>query len=159
MTYEEIVGYVQEKAAKADVSKCGQAAVQIDITGEGEGAFYVAVKEGKLEVAPYEYFDHNAKVVADGNDFVAFLNGKKEASVLTVYGDQAAAEIVKLIADKAPVKKAAKAAEKKAEPAKKAEAKTAEKKAEPAKKVEAKAAEKKAEPAKKAAAKPAAKKK
>ena len=185
MTYEEIVGYVQKKAAKADAKKFGAVAVQIDITGEGEGAFYVEAKDGKFDVQPYEYFDHNAKVVADGNDFIAFLNGKKDADVLTIVGDAAAAEIVKSFAEKkaekAPAKKAAaKPAEKaekkevkKAEP-KKAAAKPAEKKeevkkAEPAKaevkKAEAKPAEKKAEkapaekaPAKKAAAKPAAKK-
>ena len=68
MTYEEIVGYVKKKAAKADAKNFGPVAVQIDITGEGEGAFYVAVSDGKVDVQPYEYFDHNAKVVADGND-------------------------------------------------------------------------------------------
>ena len=187
MTYEEIVGYVKKKAAKADAKNFGPVAVQIDITGEGEGAFYVAVSDGKVDVQPYEYFDHNAKVIADGNDFVAFLDGKKGAEVLTVAGDEGAVAIVKSFAaaEKAPAKKAAAkpAAEKKAAPAKKAEpkkaaAKPAEKKeevkkeevkkAEPAKaevkKAEAKpAAEKKASPAKKAepkkaAAKPAAKK-
>ena len=187
MTYEEIVGYVKKKAAKADAKNFGPVAVQIDITGEGEGAFYVAVSDGKVDVQPYEYFDHNAKVIADGNDFVAFLDGKKGAEVLTVAGDEGAVAIVKSFAaaEKAPAKKAVAkpAAEKKAAPAKKAEpkkaaAKPAEKKeevkkeevkkAEPAKaevkKAEAKpAAEKKAAPAKKAepkkaAAKPAAKK-
>ena len=182
MTYEEIVGYVKKKAAKADAKNFAPVAVQIDITGEGEGAFYVAVADGKVDVQPYEYFDHNAKVIADGNDFVAFLDGKKGAEVLTVAGDEGAVAIVKSFAaaEKAPAKKAAAkpAAEKKAAPAKKAEpkkaaAKPAEKKeevkkAEPAKaevkKAEAKpAAEKKAASAKKAepkkaAAKPAAKK-
>ena len=171
MTYEEIVGYVKKKAAKADAKNFGPVAVQIDITGEGEGASYVAVSDGKVDVQPYEYFDHNAKVIADGNDFVAFLDGKKGAEVLTVAGDEGAVEIVKSFAaaEKAPAKKAEpkKAAAKPAE--KKEEVKKEEvKKAEPAKaevkKAEAKpAAEKKAAPAKKAepkkaAAKPAAKK-
>ncbi len=187
MTYEEIVGYVKKKAAKADAKNFGPVAVQIDITGEGEGAFYVAVSDGKVDVQPYEYFDHNAKVIADGNDFVAFLDGKKGAEVLTVAGDEGAVAIVKSFAaaEKAPAKKAAAkpVAEKKAAPAKKAEpkkaaAKPAEKKeevkkeevkkeeakkAEPAKAEAKPAAEKKAAPAKKAepkkaAAKPAAKK-
>ena len=86
MTYEEIVGYVKKKAAKADAKAAGQVAVQIDITGEGEGAFYVAAVDGKFDVQPYEYYDYNAKVVADGNDFVAFLDGKKGAEVLSVEG-------------------------------------------------------------------------
>ena len=131
MTYEEIVGYVKKKAAKADAKSFAPVAVQIDITGEGEGAFYVAVADGKVDVQPYEYFDHNAKVIVDGNDFVAFLDGKKGAEVLTVAGDEGDVAIVKSFAaaEKAPAKKAAAkpAAEKKA-PAKKAEPKkTAEK--------------------------------
>ena len=160
MTYEEIVSYVSKKATKLKAK--GEAAVQVDITGEGEGAFYVAVKEGKIEVAPYEYFDHDAKVIADGNDFIAYLDGKADANVLEIQGDAEKAAIIKELVSKAPAKAAAKPAEKKAAPAK-AAAKPAEKKAEPAKEAEKKAepakeAEKKAEPAKAAAKKPAAKK-
>ena len=171
MTYEEIVSYVSKKATKLKAKS--EAAVQVDITGEGEGAFYVAVKEGKVEVAPYEYFDHDAKVVADGNDFIAYLDGKADDSVLNIIGDVEKAAVIKELVSKpaakaaekkAPAKAAAKPAEKKA-PAK-AAAKPAEKKAEPVKAAEKKAEpvkeapkaeEKKAEPAK-AAAKPAAKK-
>ena len=178
MTYEEIVSYVSKKATKLKAKS--EAAVQVDITGEGEGAFYVAVKEGKIEVAPYEYFDHDAKVVADGNEFVAYLDGKADESVITVIGDAEKAAIIKELVSKPAAKAAAKPAEKKAAPAKaaakpaekkaapaKAAAKPAEKKAEPAKEAAkpaekkaepAKAAEKKAEPAKAAAKKPAAKK-
>ncbi|MBQ9866749.1 MAG: SCP2 sterol-binding domain-containing protein [Lachnospiraceae bacterium] len=174
MTYEEIVSYVSKKATKLKAK--GEAAVQVDITGEGEGAFYVAIKEGKIEVAPYEYFDHDAKVIADGNDFIAYLDGKADANVLEIQGDAEKAAIIKELVSKAPAKAAAKPAEKKAAPAKaaakpaekkaapaKAAAKPVEKKAEPAKEAEKKAepakeAEKKAEPAKAAAKKPAAKK-
>ena len=173
MTYEEIVSYVSKKATKLKAK--GEAAVQVDITGEGEGAFYVAVKEGKIEVAPYEYFDHDAKVIADGNDFIAYLDGKADANVLEIQGDADKAAIIKELVSKPAAKAAAKPAEKKAAPAKatakpaekkaapaKAAAKpvekTVEKKAEPAKAAEpVKAAEKKAEPAK-AAAKPVEKK-
>ena len=154
MTYEEIVSYVSKKATKLKAKS--EAAVQVDITGEGEGAFYVAVKEGKIEVAPYEYFDHDAKVVADGNEFIAYLDGKADESVLSIIGDVEKAAIIKELVSKAPAKAAAKpAAEKKAAPAK-AAAKPAEKKAAPAK-AAAKPAEKKAEPVK-AAEKPVEKK-
>ena len=158
MTYEEIVSYVSKKATKLKAK--GEAAVQVDITGEGEGAFYVAVKEGKIEVAPYEYFDHDAKVIADGNDFIAYLDGKADANVLEIQGDADKAAIIKELVSKPAAKAAAKPAEKKAAPAK-AAAKPAEKKAEPAKAAEPvkaaeKPVEKKAEPAK--AAKPVEKK-
>ena len=155
MTYEEIVSYVSKKATKLKAKS--EAAVQVDITGEGEGAFYVAVKEGKIEVAPYEYFDHDAKVVADGNEFIAYLDGKADESVLSIIGDVEKAAIIKELVSKAPAKAAAKpAAEKKAAPAKAAAKPAAEKKAAPAK-AAAKPAEKKAEPVK-AAEKPVEKK-
>ena len=168
MTYEEIVGYVQKKAAKADVKKLDSVAIQVDIIGEGEGAFYVAINDGKIQVEPYEYFDHDAKLVTSAEDLKAILEGKEDAcealnsGKIRIEGDQSKIAVFAKLAvkkeaakpaeKKAEPKKAAKPAEKKAEPAK--AAKPAEKKAEPAK--AAKPAEKKAEPAK--AAKPAAKK-
>ena len=46
---------------KADVSGIGEhLAFQFDITGEGQGTFYAEVKEGKLYVEPYEYYDRDA---------------------------------------------------------------------------------------------------
>ena len=52
MTYEEIVSYVSKKATKLKAK--GEAAVQVDITGEGEGAFYVQTKDGKQMEAHYD---------------------------------------------------------------------------------------------------------
>ena len=112
MTYEEIVAYVQKKAAKADVKGVENVAVQIDITGEGHGAFYVAVMGGKIDVQPYEYNDRDAKVVAEADKLIAFLDGKGDESAFTVEGDAAKALVLK--------KLVAKTAAKKAEPAKKA---------------------------------------
>ena len=45
----------------ADVSDIQEhLAYQFNITGEAEGIFYAEVKEGKLYVEPYEYFDRDA---------------------------------------------------------------------------------------------------
>lgn len=42
MTYEEIVAYTKSKMAEVDISGYkGHLAAQVNITGEGEGAFYV----------------------------------------------------------------------------------------------------------------------
>ena len=160
MTYEKIVSAVKKAIGKKDVSKMADVAVQVDIIGEGEGAFYVAVKEGKVEVAPYEYYDYTAKYVVTADELRDVVNGKVAAdSVGSVEGDAAALAV--LAGAKAPAKKAAAKAPAKKAPAKKAPAKKAAAKA-PAKKAEVKkeapkAAEKKAE-APKAAAKAPAKK-
>ena len=171
MTYEEIVAYTKKVVAAADLKAYkGHLAAQINITGEGEGAFYIELNDGAAAVEPYEYFDRDVILQSTVNVFTDILDGKKypqealDNNELTVIGDaEKALELVEILkkkpaAKKTPAKKAeAKPAAKKA-PAKKAEAKPAAKKAEPAKKAEAKPAAKKAEPAKKAEAKPVAKK-
>ena len=182
MTYEEIVAYTKNVVAAADLKAYkGHLAAQINITGEGEGAFYIELNDGTAAVEPYEYFDRDVILQSTVGVFADILDGKKypqealDNNELAVIGDaEKALELVEILkkkpaAKKAPAKKAeakpaakkapAKKAEaKKAEPVKKAEAKPAAKKAEPVKKAEAKPAAKKAEPVKKAEAKPAAKK-
>lgn len=165
MTYEKIVSAVKKAIGKKDVSKMADVAVQVDIIGEGEGAFYVAVKEGKVEVAPYEYYDYTAKYVVTADELMDVVSGKVAAdSVGTVEGDAAALAVLagakapaKKAAAKAPAKKAAAKAPAKKAPAKKAAAPKAPAKKAEVKKEAPKAAEKKAE-APKAAAKAPAKK-
>ena len=165
MTYEEIVAYTKNVVAAADLKAYkGHLAAQINITGEGEGAFYIELNDGTAAVEPYEYFDRDVILQSTVGVFADILDGKKypqealDNNELAVIGDaEKALELVEILkkkpaAKKAPAKKAeAKPAAKKA-PAKKEEAKPA------AKKAEAKPAAKKAEPVKKAEAKPAAKK-
>ena len=160
MTYEKIVDYVQKKMAKVDAADTENLAVQVDVTGEGEGAFYIAVCDGKLDVEPYEYYDHDAKIVVDSSDLLDIVDWKLDAAKAFNEGKiRVEGNVEKFISIKAlfpaaaPAKKAAaKPAAKKA-PAKKAPAKKAE-----VKKTEEKKEEPKKEAAPKAAAKPAAKK-
>lgn len=61
MTYAEMFARVKTELMIADVSNIEEhLAYQFNITGEAEGIFYVEVKEGKLSVEPYEYFDRDA---------------------------------------------------------------------------------------------------
>ncbi|MBO6215099.1 MAG: SCP2 sterol-binding domain-containing protein [Lachnospiraceae bacterium] len=60
MTYEEMVKVVKENAAKVSQEDItGHIAVQFNIEGEAEGAFYVEFNSGKITVEPYEYFDRD----------------------------------------------------------------------------------------------------
>jgi hypothetical protein len=156
MTYEEIVSYVKKAIGKKNVSKINEhIAVQVDVTGEGEGAFYIEIKDGALNIDSYEYYDHDAKLIIAGNDLVDLVDGKMDAvkayseGVFAVEGNlEKLTTLVDAVAKKAPAKKAATKTEAKA-PAKKAATKAPAKKA--ATKTEAKA------PAKKAPAKTEAK--
>ncbi|MBQ8613504.1 MAG: SCP2 sterol-binding domain-containing protein [Ruminiclostridium sp.] len=77
MTYEEIFTKSKELIMKSDVSKVdGHLAVQIDIEGEGEGAFYIELKDRELHVEPYEYYDNDCKFIISGENFLKMADGK-----------------------------------------------------------------------------------
>ena len=131
MTYEEIVEKVREAYSNAEASTVNEhAAIQFNIQGEGEGAFYLEIKEGKIVVQPFEYFDRDATVftsaatlqeIAENKlDVVeAFTTGK-----LHIEGNLGKAALLQNVTFKAPEQKVE---EKKAEekPAAKAAAKPA----------------------------------
>lgn len=94
MTYEEIVAKVKKEFGSADVSKYeGHLALQINITGEGSGAFYAEINDGQLFIEPFDYKDNDAMLTASGDDIVNILSGKLgameafEAGRITVEGD------------------------------------------------------------------------
>ena len=62
MTYLELVNEIKEKFKDADVSEIQEhLAYQFNIEDkDAGGAFYVEVKDGKLYVEPYEYYDRDA---------------------------------------------------------------------------------------------------
>lgn len=127
MTYEEIVAKAKEELGSADVSNYeGHLALQINITGEGHGAFYAEIREGKLYIEPFEYYDNDAVLTADGSDIISLFSGALdpaaafESGKLTVTGD-----IAKVLSIQPIIENNKKAAKKAT--AKKATAKTAEK--------------------------------
>lgn len=169
MTYHELVKKVQTALAKADASKVeGHIAVQVNVTGEAEGAFYMEIAEGVLYVAPYDYNDRDALLTADGADVLAVAQGKVSLEAAIAEGKVAHEgdyEKTLVLGATIPAKKASakRTAEKKAEedaPAekKKSGRKTAARKAETAPVAEAAPVEVAPVEKKKPGRKPAAKK-
>ncbi len=77
MTYEGIVENVRDIFANTDVSGIDEhLAYQFNIRGEGEGAFYVEVKEGKLYIEPYEYYDRDAIFECKASVLFKIISGK-----------------------------------------------------------------------------------
>ncbi len=77
MTYHELVAKVQAALAKADASKVeNHIAVQVNVTGEAEGAFYMEISGGVLYVAPFDYNDRDALLTADGAEVLNVAQGK-----------------------------------------------------------------------------------
>lgn len=122
MTYEEIFAKSKETIMQADVSGFdNHLAIQVDITGEGEGAFYIELKDKELHVEPYEYYDHDCKFIISAKNFLKLIDGslnpvaaftvgklKVEGSIEKALEFQKIAEAVK------PAKKTAKKAAAKA---------------------------------------------
>lgn len=149
MTYEELVKQAKEAYEAADAGKVKEhVAIQFNVTGEAQGAFYLEVKDGKVSVEPYEYYDRDVLVTADGQVLVDIATGKLglEKAYLTgkikAEGNLKKALLLKELnfkkaEKKAPAKKEAAKASAKKEAAKAPAKKEAVKKA-PAKKAPAK---------------------
>lgn len=175
MTYEELVQKVRDAFAGADASQISEhVAIQFNVYGEGEGAFYLEIAGGKVAIEPFEYYDRDVIVytpaaalvdIADGKlDFIeAYSSGRisaegnlgKAALLQNIKFEKKEAKKAPAKAEKPAAKTTKKAAEKKAAPkatAKKAAPKKAAVKAAEVKPEAPKAEVKKEEP--KAAAKP-----
>lgn len=77
MTYEELVADIKKAAAKADASKIkDHIAFQFNITGEAAGAFYLEIKDGQIDVQPYEYYDRNVLITSSAENIIKIMNGK-----------------------------------------------------------------------------------
>ncbi|MBR6401131.1 MAG: SCP2 sterol-binding domain-containing protein [Firmicutes bacterium] len=129
MTYEEVFAKASERLMKAKVKDVDQhIAVQFNIEGEGEGAFYAEISEGKMNVQPYDYRDNDISVNVNADVLVKALESKT-ADTLGFYGDESKIAVLKTVLVSIPKKTARKAAAPKAEKAAKPAAKKTTKKA------------------------------
>lgn len=103
MTYHELVQNVKDAVKNARVSKgVGHVAFQFNVEGEAEGAFYLEVSGGRVNVEPYEYYDRDLIIVTSADVIMQMLQGKlqpKEAYTngwLCLYGDVGLLEVLPL---------------------------------------------------------------
>lgn len=76
MTYEEIFSKSKELILSNDLDGLqGHLAVQVNIIGDGEGIFYIELKDGVVYVEPYEYFDRDCIFIVSGKDFLRMCEG------------------------------------------------------------------------------------
>lgn len=77
MTFEQIVTEIRTRFQDVDLSSIdGKLAIQITLTGEGGGTFYVEVLDGKLSVEPYEYNDRDVAITLSVDTFFKIVSGK-----------------------------------------------------------------------------------
>lgn len=115
MTYEEVFAKASERLMKAKVKDIDQhIAVQFNIEGEGEGAFYAEINEGKMNVQPYDYRDNDISVNVNADVLVKALESKT-ADTLGFYGDESKIAVFKTALVTIPKKTVRKAAAAKTE--------------------------------------------
>ena len=89
MTYEELVKEVKKNYGALDASNIKEhVAVQFNIEGEAEGAFYVEIADSNIDVEPFEYYDRDAVVTTSAD--VALSLSLKKVDLKDAYNDETA---------------------------------------------------------------------
>ena len=87
MPYADMFSKVKGMMMEADVSTVNEhLAYQFNITGEAEGIFYAEVKEGKLYVEPYEYYDRDAIFICSAETLFKINEGKLDPVLAVTLG-------------------------------------------------------------------------
>lgn len=87
MNFMELVQKVRDRFSETDVSSVqGVVAYQFNITGKANGTFYIEIKDGRLSVEPYEYYDRNAIFTLSGTNLVKLIEGKLDPVVAFTAG-------------------------------------------------------------------------
>lgn len=131
--FEKVFDDLKKTILKTNTSGFeGSFAFQFTVTGEGEGTFYMAFKDGELSVEPYDYEDHTAVFKADAATFGQLVEGKlspadaiSSGALIVEDGEAGCADIFNAISAKKTAKKEAAKTEETAEPAKKSTVKKA----------------------------------
>lgn len=76
MTFEQLLKKVRGMRDRLDISNTQFLAIQINITGENHGIFYVEVKDGQVNVEPYEYNDRQCEIVMSMDNFNKLIDRK-----------------------------------------------------------------------------------
>lgn len=77
MTYEQLVKTLKDNYGNADASSVNEhIALQFNVTGEAQGAFYVEITDGKVNIEPYEYYDRDVLVTVAEEDLIQVFEGK-----------------------------------------------------------------------------------
>lgn len=87
MNYQEFFRMVRDRFIATDVSGVeGKLAIQINLTGEAAGAFYIEVKDKKLSIEPYTYNDRDVAITVSDANFLKLMERKADPVLLFTMG-------------------------------------------------------------------------
>ena len=76
MSYEELVTTVANAMKRAKASRQVHVAFQFNVRGEAEGAFYLEIDGGKINVEPCEYYDRDIIIETSADIIMQMLEGR-----------------------------------------------------------------------------------
>lgn len=76
MKMQTILGKLEKMKDKIDISGTDFLAVQVNLPDVEPGVFYVEVKDGQVNVAPYDYYDRSCAITVSSTDFNKIIEGK-----------------------------------------------------------------------------------
>ena len=107
MTYEEMFAKVSKLLNKAKVKDISEhIAIQFNVEGEGSGIFYAEIKDGAINVQPYDYNDRDIEVTIDSAELIKALENKA-GDTLPFAGNEDKIAVIKPVFAKIPKARAA----------------------------------------------------
>lgn len=105
MDYSEVIREVKKSLKDIDLSLIKEhIAVEVDVEGEGEGAFYIELGTEKVIVMPYEYYDRDIRIRGQAHAIIDILDGKlplKDSQGLVRWeGNLAKAAVLRKVLDR-----------------------------------------------------------
>ena len=87
MTFQDYFQQVKDRFLDADISQVADPTrIQINITGQAAGTFYVEIKGGKLSIEPYEYHDRDVEITVSDENFWKIATRKLDPVMAFTFG-------------------------------------------------------------------------
>ena len=87
MTFQDFFQQVKNGLINADVSNISDPTrIQVNITREAGGTFYVEIKGGKLAIEPYEYHDRDVELTISDENFQKLMEGRLDPVAAFTFG-------------------------------------------------------------------------
>ncbi|MDR0919239.1 MAG: SCP2 sterol-binding domain-containing protein [Oscillospiraceae bacterium] len=86
---QDIIVKINKKIAEANLDLSGvkeTVAFQFNLTGKLPGVFYIELKDGKINVEPYEYNDRNALISTTKTNLEKIISGSLKLPIALATG-------------------------------------------------------------------------
>lgn len=87
MDFKNFFSKIKEQLITKDTGNIpGKLAIQVNLTGESAGTFYIEVINGTLSIEPYDYEDRDVAITLSSENFLKLIQGKADPVMLFTLG-------------------------------------------------------------------------